>query len=267
MTTITEAQKKQYQDEGYFILERVIPDAHVEMLREECARYIRMIEDEMDRQGKDVIGINHRNSRYFISNRYKESASIASFIFSDLMADICRATLGDEAYLFHEQYVVKAAEKGMKFGWHQDSGYVGHAHKPYLTCWCTLDDVNEENGSVYILPYSRAGVREMVKHSREDGTNDLIGYFGDDPGIPVVVPVGSVAVFSSVCFHRSGPNRTNKMRRVYLPQYSAEPITTPDGSKLWSFAEPFLKDGQNVTVPGEAANASDAWAKSKIMNR
>ena len=267
MTNITEAQKKQYQDEGYFILERVIPDAHVEMLRDECAHYIKMIEDEMDRQGKDVIGINHRNSRYFISNRYKESQSIASFIFSDVMADICRATLGDEAYLFHEQYVIKAAEKGMKFGWHQDSGYVGHPHKPYLTCWCTLDDVNEENGSIYILPYSRAGVREMVKHSREDGSNDMVGYFGDDPGILVVVPVGSVAVFSSVCFHRSGPNRTNKMRRVYLPQYSAEPITTPDGAKLWSFAEPFLKNGKNVAAVAEHADAADAWAKSKIVNR
>lgn len=267
MTTITEAHRQQYRDEGYFILEGVIPPDHVEMLREECARYIKIIEDEMDRQGKDVIGINHRNSRYFISNRYKESPTIASFIFSDLMADVCRATLGPDAYLFHEQYVVKAAEKGMKFGWHQDSGYVGHAHRPYLTCWCTLDDVTEENGTVYILPYSRAGVREMVKHSREEGTNDLIGYFGDDPGVPVIVPVGSIAVFSSVCFHRSGPNRTNKMRRIYLPQYSAEPITTPDGSKLWAFAEPFLKDGQVVADVSAAQAATEAWAKAKIANR
>jgi ectoine hydroxylase-related dioxygenase (phytanoyl-CoA dioxygenase family) len=267
MAVITEAQKKQYQDEGYFILERVIPDEHVEMLRDECARYIKMIEDEMDRQGKDVIGINHRNSRYFISNRYKESPSIASFIFSDLMADICRATLGDEAYLFHEQYVVKAAEKGMKFGWHQDSGYVGYPHKPYLTCWCTLDDVNEENGSVYILPYSRAGGREMMKHSREEGTNDLIGYFGDDPGVPVIAPTGSVAVFSSVCFHRSGPNRTARMRRVYLPQYSAEPILSEDGTKLRAFAEPFLKGGQIVADVRSDAAASEVWAKSRIMNR
>ena len=42
------------------------------------------------------------------------------------MADVCRATLGDTAYLFWEQYVVKGAEAGMKFSWHQDSGYVGY---------------------------------------------------------------------------------------------------------------------------------------------
>jgi ectoine hydroxylase-related dioxygenase (phytanoyl-CoA dioxygenase family) len=267
MTRITEAQIKQYHDEGYFILERAIPEHHLEMLRAECARYIKLIEDEMDRQGKDVIGLNHRNSRYFISNRYKESPHLADFIFSDLMAEICRATLGETAYLFHEQFVVKAAERGMKFGWHQDSGYVRSPHKPYVTCWCALDDVNEENGTVYLLPYSRAGVRERVAHVQEAGTNDLIGYFGDDPGIPVIVPAGSIAVFSSVCFHRSGPNRTNKMRRIYLPQYSAEPIRSEDGTTLWAFAEPFLKDGQIVAARRFEGEAAPVTQRSAITNR
>lgn len=267
MTHITDEQVKQYQDEGYFILERVIPEHHLEMLRAECARYIKMIEDEMDRLGQDVVGLNRRNSRYFISNRYKESPYIADFIFSELMAEICRATLGDTAYLFHEQFVVKAAERGMKFGWHQDSGYVGYPHKPYLTCWCALDDVNEENGTVYILPYSRAGVREMVPHTREAGTNDLIGYFGDDPGIPVIVPAGSIAVFSSVCFHRSGPNRTNKMRRIYLPQYSAEPILSKDGAQLHAFAEPFLRDGRIVATGQFTGDAAPITQRGAITNR
>ena len=84
------------------------------------------------------------------------------FIFSDLMAQVVEATVGSDAYLFHEQWVVKGAEQGMKFSWHQDSGYVKWydpttSHRPYVTCWCTLDDVSEENGTVYLLPHSRAG--------------------------------------------------------------------------------------------------------------
>ena len=74
-----------------------------------------------------------------------------------------RATLGETDYLFNEQYVVKAAEKGLKFGWHQDSGFVGYTHRPYLSCWCAIDDVTVENGTVYLLPYSRAGTRELVE--------------------------------------------------------------------------------------------------------
>ena len=100
-----------------------------------------------------------------------------------MIADICRATLGDNAYLFWEQYVVKGASEGMKFSWHQDSGYVAYPdHKPYLTCWCALDDMSEENGTVYVMPFSHIGIRSWVKHIREEGSNDLVGYFGEKKG-------------------------------------------------------------------------------------
>src|SRR5258708_3637009 len=95
---ITEEQKKQYQDEGYFILESVIPPEHLELLREECQRFIDRIHREMDAAGTDVLGINHRNSRYFIHDCHRQSDRIDEFIYSPLMADVCRATLGDNAY-------------------------------------------------------------------------------------------------------------------------------------------------------------------------
>lgn len=246
---ITEAQKEQYRTEGYFILESVMSDAQVEGLREECQRYIDRYNAEMEEKGVDVLGINHYKKRYFISNRGSESSIITGFLFSDLMADVCRATLGNEAYLFNEQYVVKAAEVGMKFGWHQDSGYVGHYHRPYLSCWCALDDMSIENGTVFVLPYSRAGMTpdDLFTHTVEEGTNDKVGYHGDDPGVPAIVPAGSIVVFSSRTFHRSGTNTTDKMRRSYLAQYSAEPILSQDGSKLWAQAVPFLKNGQVIS--------------------
>ena len=53
----------------------------------------------MDAEGTDVIGISHRNSRYFASNCLGDQPQLRRFLFSDLMADVCRATLGDTAYL------------------------------------------------------------------------------------------------------------------------------------------------------------------------
>ena len=242
---VTDAQRGQFEEEGYFVLERVIPEEHLEMLREECGRLIELRDAEMERAGERVRGITQKGLRYFI-NAWGYSERVREFLFGELMAEVCRATLGDTAYLFNEQYVVKAAERGTKFSWHQDSGYIGHPHRPYLSCWCTLDDVTEENGTVYLLPYGRAGVREMVQHERDEASNDKVGYFGDDPGIPVVVPAGSVACFSSTLFHRSGSNTTPRARRIYLAQYSAEPIMSADGSKLWHLAEPLLRDGRRV---------------------
>lgn len=245
---ITPEHIQQYRKEGYFILETVMTDAHIEGLRDECQRYINKFDAEMEAKGVTSLGINHYKKRYFISNRGGESSIITDFLFSDLMADICQATLGDNVYLFNEQYVVKAAEKGMSFAWHQDSGYIGHYHKPYLSCWCALDDMSEANGTISVLPYERAGMTpdDLLEHVVEEGSNDKVGYTGDDPGILAIVPAGSIVVFSSRTLHRSGTNTSDRMRRSYLAQYSSEPIMKKDGSGVWAQAVPFLQGGKKV---------------------
>ena len=243
---VTREHLDAFQQDGFFVLEGVVPAQHLKLLRDKVAENIARLDAEMEAAGVDKLGINHKGSRYFVQPYKNGDKSLGEFIFSDLMAEITRATLGDNVYLFHEQYVVKAAEKGGKFSWHQDSGYVGHDHTPYLSCWVTLDDVDEKNGTVYLLPYDRAGGRDRVEHRRDEESNDRVGYFGDDSGDPVVCPAGSIACFSSTVFHRSGPNTTDRMRRVYLPQYSAEPIMHADGSALWNMAEPFIVDGERV---------------------
>ena len=251
---VSDAHQTAFQTDGFFVLENVVPAAHLQLLRDNVDRNIARIDADMDARGVEKMGINHKGSRYFVGGYKDDDREIGEFIFSDLMADITRATLGDNVYLFHEQYVVKAAEKGGKFSWHQDSGYVGHPnHKPYLTCWVTLDDVTEENGTVYLLPYERAGTKTRIEHRRDEETNDMVGYFGDDPGVPIIAPAGSVACFSSTVFHRSGPNTTNKMRRIYLPQYSGEPIMSADGSKVSNLAEPFILNGERVRFGAENA--------------
>lgn len=243
---VSEQQKEQFKKEGYFILENVVPPEHLEMMRREAAFAIERTDREMDRQKVDVLGPNYRGRRYFASDVWKERPVLRTFLFSDLMADICRATIGPEANLFYEQYVIKCADKGMTFSWHQDSGYVGSDHTPYLTCWITLDDVNEANGTVYLLPYSQLGIRTLVKHVRvPEQNNDLVGYFGSLRGIPVIAPAGSIACFTSLVFHCSGANTTPHMRRIYLAQYATEVIHSPDGQAMAN-AEPFLRAGQNV---------------------
>ena len=245
---ITSAHKEQFERDGFFVLESVVPPEHLAILRAEVGAAMARIDAEMEAQGVEKLGINLKNSRYFVSVLKDEPHNpVADFVFSPLMADVCRATLGPNAFLFHDQYVVKAAERGESFSWHQDSGYVGYAHhKPYLTCWVTLDDVNEQNGTVYMLPYDKAGTRDYVAHVQDGQNNDLVGYAGDDPGQPIIAPAGSIACFSSTVFHRSGANQTDRMRRVYLPQYSPEPITKPNGTGLWNLAVPFVRDGEQV---------------------
>lgn len=242
-TIITKEQVEQFNRDGFIILRDVISQQMIAKIQDECERFIKEKDAEMDAKGVEVDEINHKGKRYFIAMRNKDSQPMQDLIFGPEMEQITRSILGDDVYLFLEQYVVKAADKGMKFSWHQDSGYVKEKHDPYLSCWLPLDDVTEENGTVYLLTYDEAGTRERIDHTLEKGTNDMVGYSGNNPGVPAICEKGDIALFSSVCFHRSGSNNTNKSRRVLLMQYSKAPILKEDGSPLY-LADPFVVNGK-----------------------
>lgn len=253
MDTVSAEKIEQFREQGFFILKNVLDRETLDHLRNFSSEEIRRMHEKMDREGTDTLGINHRNKRYFIPHSYRQHKGNYDFIFGGLMEEICRATLGDEAWFFLDQYVIKAAQKGVHFSWHQDSGYIEFDHEPYITCWTALDDVYEQNGTVYMLPYHELGIRSRVRHIPDPQYNDKVGYFGDHPGIPVIVPAGSVAVFSSVCFHRSGANTTDKMRRVLLTQYSTGPIINPWTGERVLEGIPFLQEGKRADIGFDAA--------------
>lgn len=248
---LPEDRRRQFEEDGYFILEDAIDPGTLAMLRDECGYFVAREDARMDALGTDVVGITHRNKRYHASFCIRDREVLGQFVFGPVMEGICRALLGPDAFLFYDQFVVKGADTGMELGWHQDSGYVNAvdgdlSHRPYITCWCPLDDVTEENGTVYILPQSVSGIRSAVPHRHDPATNDWVGYDGPLKGVPVRARAGSIAVFSSVTLHGSGPNLTNRMRRAYLAQYSPEPVLTADRRLLWGNALPFLKGGERV---------------------
>ena len=243
---ITSQHQRQFQEEGYFILPDVIPQEHRQILRDSCDLLIELMHQEMDRLQTDHIHISHRNKRYHIAKKYDQPPRLSEYVFSDLMAEVCRATIGEDAYLFYDQYVVKAAEQGIKFSWHQDSGYLGFPHKPYVTVWAAVDEMTAENGTASVLPFSTVGIRTLVEHIRDPETGDKIGYFGQEQGVPAIVPAGSLVVFSSLTFHCSGENRTERMRRAYVTQYSPEPIIQPASGQPLHLAVPFIAQGKRI---------------------
>ncbi len=266
---ISEDNVRQFQEEGYFLLPQAISKATVADLCALCDHFIdefnasKSLNEANDTpaHGGELYTrvnadgrrfraniLNIKNDRYFLEQRHEENAALRDFIFGSLLADICRATLGQTAYFHFEEFVVKYPHSGSAFSWHQDGAYVSKHRLPYVSVWCALDAVNEANGTIYVLPYSRAGTREYVDHERDPNSHDKVGYSGDDPGIPAVLPAGGVAVFASNVLHRSGSNTSGAMRRALLTQYSAEPILSEDGAKPWHSADPFLMDGQQAAA-------------------
>jgi hypothetical protein len=249
-----EPQREQFAREGYAVFERALDGELLVLLREQCAAFVAREDARMDAAGVDTLGISHRGKRYFANECQREDPALRRVLFSDVMADVCRATLGDNAYFFFDQYVVKGPEGGLPFGWHQDSGYVvGNGgpvdHAPYLTCWCPLDDATLDNGTVRVLPFSEVPLSRdwILPHERQPGTNDLVGWEGNDEGVVLEVPAGSIVAFSSHLLHTTGANRTDRMRRVYLAQYTPEVMLNPGTRQLRRNAVALVINGEQVT--------------------
>ena len=245
-----ESQARQFAEQGYALFEGALAGPALDLLRAECDAFVAREDARMDALGVDTLGISHRDKRYFANECQRVVPRLRTMLFSPAMADICRATLGETAYFFFDQYVVKGPEGGMPFAWHQDSGYVvgngGPAdHAPYLTCWCPLDDATEENGTVRLIPGShRNGI---LPHDRQPGTNDLVGAPAEAEGVVVEAKAGDVVAFSSLLLHATGANRSSKPRRVYLAQYTPEVMLDPGTRRLRRNAIPLLLDGVQVT--------------------
>ena len=115
----------------------------------------------------------------------------------------------------------KKPEKPRRFPWHQDNGYTYVEPQQYLTCWIALTEATEANGCPWVVPGLHR--RGTLRHWMTD-----LGWrcLDDAPdAVPVPLRAGSIAVFSSLTPHRTGPNRTGDVRKAYIVQFA------PDGAR------------------------------------
>jgi len=236
-SSIYAAQAEQFAAEGYAVFPGVLNGAMLEMLREQCSLFMAREDARMDALGVDTIGITHRGKRYFANQCQRAQPALRQMLFSPVMAEVCRATLGDDVYFFFDQFVVKGPEGGMSFGWHQDSG------------WCPLDDATAENGTVRLIPFSaNPKSRDILPHERQPKSNDLVAQADAAQMRTIDASAGSVVAFSSRLLHSTGPNLGSRLRRVYLAQYTAEAMLNPGTRHLRNNAVPLLWHGEQVTV-------------------
>ena len=223
-----------FNRQGYAVDGATLTTAELSLMRDVCETLLaEPAEDGGD--GKHTIGLGQR--RRFLSHRHEDFPALEACLLNGTPARLAADLLGGSAYLFNEQFVVKGPRKGASFAWHQDGAYVGFDHKPYVTIWIALDDAHEANGCVYLLPRNLETERHLDPHDWLQESNELNGYSGDDPGVPVECAAGAVVAFSSLTLHRSGENITDAPRRAFIAQYSPEPIIDPSTGKPKRYAK------------------------------
>jgi ectoine hydroxylase-related dioxygenase (phytanoyl-CoA dioxygenase family) len=165
-------------------------------------------------------------------------------VFCDLVHDL----IGPDARLYWDQSVYKKPEADREFPWHQDNGYTYVEPQQYLTCWVALTDATVDNGCPWIVPGGHlAGTRA------HEWTSLGFRCLMDPPDAEALeVRAGSIAVFSSLTPHRTGPNVTAGVRKTYILQYAPDrAIAYPQGKDATPCNAPdrqylVLRDGKKA---------------------
>ena len=246
---VTAAQARAFDDDGCFVLEDAFDPAAMAQVIAEIdpveARVEAFLQDRPDRK----LFIARAGEITFSTHLVLRSALLRAFCASSLFAELGHDLVGPDVRLYWDQAVYKKPEAGRPdagrrapgsrdFPWHQDNGYTFVEPQQYLTCWVALTDATPENGCPWVAPglHRRGTLRHWMTDTGWRCLEDV------PEAVPLPVRAGGIAVFSSLTPHRTGPNRTDAVRKAYIVQLA------PEGARIVQ-AGP---DG--APVPGPAAD-------------
>jgi len=243
--TIKEAQRRQFAEEGYFLLENVFTKAEMDALAEQIETYQRRHEERLAQVGAE--GISRVGEISFTSHIAEMDEHVRAFILRPEFVAITTQLLGQDVDLYWNQSVFKGPDGTKEFPWHQDDGYTPVEPSPYLTLWLALNDATTENGCISVLPGSHK--KGLMPHV--PSPIGLVCHSADDPdqGVQLPVPAGSIGVFSSLTMHKSGVNRTCGIRKAYIVQYSHAGLKDARTGEVLEDKIPVVRHGLPAETP------------------
>jgi len=213
---VTPGQARQYDEQGFFVLEDALGADEVAGLIAEIDPFEARQEQVLRAMEGGRFFIARADEITFTTHLVLHSERLRRFTSSPLFADVCADLIGPDVRLYWDQAVYKKPGAESPFPWHQDNGYAFVEPQQYLTCWVALTDATEDNGCPWVVPGLHR--RGTLAHEYSD-----IGFVClRDPAEAVAVPAaaGSIVVFSSLTPHSTGPNRTPAVRKAYIVQFA-----------------------------------------------
>lgn len=242
---LTESERKEFDEQGYFILEGVLTPAEVARLT-----------IPTDRIHKQRVAEGHGASQsLFYPNFLPDDPAFVDLVDEGRILPKVWGILGWNIYLYHAHLIVTPpsgeAPNDKTFGWHQDSGRVNleieTRPRPRLSLKVAyfLSDASEPGrGNFWVVPGSH------LHDTLERPANGV----GQPAGaVPVCVKPGSVVFFDRRLWHAASPNWSNVTRKVLFYGYSYRWLRTKDDmtvQHLWEGSSPIrrqlLGDGVNA---------------------
>jgi ectoine hydroxylase-related dioxygenase (phytanoyl-CoA dioxygenase family) len=221
-------QARRYDEQGFFALEDALDPDTVRMLVGEIDPVEARVEDFLAARPDRKLFIARAGEITFSTHLVLRSKKLREFCAGPLFRDLVHDLVGPDVRLYWDQAVYKKPGAEQDFPWHQDNGYAFVDPQQYLTCWIALTDATVDNGCPWLVPGLHR--RGTLRHWMTELGWRCLEQTPDAISCPL--RAGSIAVFSSLTPHRTGPNRTRATRKAYIVQFA------PDGARVVHPGEP-----------------------------
>lgn len=227
--------KAEYQERGYVVRPRLLPEGHVAALRERMQAIADSHAAALEAgRGGGASGFGpedieleppRTDGRPRAARKINRCAERDPLFLAHAtdprILDVVEALIGPDIKLYASQCFMKPPG-GAEKPYHQDSAYFAIEPMDLVTCWTALDDVTLDNGCLWVLPGSHlAGLVEHIPWwigGREDKqvAPERLDLARE---APITMPAGSCSFHHSLLLHRSGPNHSDRPRRGLAVHY------------------------------------------------
>lgn len=253
---LTEDQIAQFNTNGFALGNRVLTDDEVDVLRAEVMRVI----EQRDRADapqpvllRNLSG-NDDAPVWQIVNIWAASEPFRRLVSHPRIVDgVAQLTGARELRLWHDQIQYKPPQKGGVNHWHQDSPYwpILTPKTAQVTAWVALDDVDEDNGCMSMVPGSHQWGNEIKFLESLPNYDAMPGEYKGHTIRVVRCPVrkGYVHFHHALTWHGSHANTSGRHRRAIALHYMTDE-TRYDASGD-HVMKPFVEVADGAKLAGE----------------
>ena len=251
---VTPENRRQLDDDGYFITPVLFDDTILEGVRTEFNRLWAEHVEATKRHG-DARDVELQTVRAFFSGLEHRSEVCRAFLHHESMAQLCRELLGPNVDRGWNQAICKSPLPGGNntFAWHQDmqyawSGdYAKNTNQDILmknelsfTAWVAITRTTVDNGTLWVLPGRHK--EGLLQHEWSKENREWVGQYDTSWRVPAVLRAGQAIIMRKWLPHTSGPNISNEVRMAYQIGYSLPGFRTVPSTE----EAPMIRDGKLV---------------------
>ena len=234
MATLSREQCDAFWRDGYLMVEDAVTPAELAAMRGEIDKWVEESRAHakpfgppcVDGRPRFDMGTEHTaaspalrriNNPSDISEAYRGVMLNARTV--DMVADL----IGPDVKFHHCKINLKLPGAKTEVSYHQDFAYTPHTNDDIVTALLFLDDIDENNGCLTVVPGSHKG--PML--SLFDGDRFTGGVAPAEEkkalaaSLPCVGKAGAVCLMHTRLLHGSAANRANHSRGLYICVYTA----------------------------------------------